>query len=185
MFKRILLTFLCLIGFFFIGIVIVAVYEVITESNIHEVSIVNNNGKKIGTAKLNETDVGVLFHVNVSGMNPNGEHAFHIHETADCWPQETFKNAGGHFNPMKRSHGMMHPEGSHAGDMPNLKPDENGDVDAKVLNQHVTLKLHPVNNRAPILDNDGSALVIHAMADDHMSQPSGAAGPRIACGEIK
>lgn len=174
--------------------VVFMIFVVLAGHAYHEMSkgsyttkIVNNAGEKIGIVSMNETEAGVLMFIQVSGLNPKGEHAMHVHEKADCSPRDTFKNAGGHYNPMMKSHGMMHPEGHHAGDMPNLRPDEYGNIEAQILNLFVTLETDKEKipeGRHPLFDEDGSALVIHADADDHMSQPSGAAGNRIACGEI-
>ena len=151
----------------------------------YTVSIRGNNGIEMGTIQMSETKAGVLLILDISGLTPEGGHAIHIHETGDCTPLESFKNAGGHFNPTHKSHGMKHPKGYHAGDMPNLHPDEKGHIRAQVLNRKITLeKADGGNNRASVFDPDGSAIVIHAGADDHMSQPSGAAGKRIACGVI-
>ena len=156
-----------------------------TSSEVRSVSMINNQGKEIGTIELSETRAGVLFRLNISGLTEDGEHAFHIHEKGDCSPRSTFKNAGGHYNPKSTSHGMKHPEGHHAGDMPNLKPDSKGSIQTQILNRQVTLEAQGANKRDTVFDDDGSSIVIHAGADDHMSQPSGAAGKRIACGVIQ
>ncbi len=153
------------------------------ESEIHTVAMKNNQGVQIGSVKLSETKAGVLLGLEISGLTPDGEHAIHIHEKGDCTPTDTFKNAGGHYNPMEKSHGMKHPEGKHAGDMPNLKPNKKGESETQVLNTQITLG-SSTDKQATVFDEDGSAIVIHAGADDHMSQPSGAAGARIACGVI-
>jgi len=150
-----------------------------------EISIVNNNGDEVGTARLNETRIGVLVGLELRGLKPNGTHAIHIHEKADCTPLSSFKNAGGHFNPEEVSHGMKHTDGHHAGDMPNLEANSEGRIVTQILNRKITMYLSNVDNRFSLFDDDGSAIVVHADADDHRSQPSGAAGRRILCGEIK
>lgn len=158
------------------------VYQTVPNaSEIKTVEMLNNDGDVIGTIQLSETKAGVLLNMDLKGLTPNGEQAIHIHETGDCTPLATFKNAGGHFNPHNHKHGMKHPEGQHAGDMPNLKPNKDGEIATAFVNLHVTLK----DGEASLFDDDGSAIVIHAGADDHMSQPSGAAGGRVACGVIK
>lgn len=144
---------------------------------------INNAGEQIGTADLEETSQGVLITLNISGLGEAGERAFHIHEKGACSPIETFKNAGGHYNPHGHHHGFLH-GGSHAGDMPNLIVDEKGRVQVKILNTFVTLSDESIGTRAPLFDEDGSAFMIHAGGDDYASQPSGAAGARIACGVI-
>ncbi|MFK2824766.1 superoxide dismutase family protein [Bacillus sp. B190/17] len=139
----------------------------------------NSDGKKIGTAKLEQADTGVLIKVEASDLPP-GAHGFHIHETGKC-DGPAFESAGGHFNPTGASHGMDHEKGSHAGDLPNLEVGEDGTVKTEVTAEHVTLVSGEENS---LLDEDGSALVIHAKPDDGKSQPAGDAGDRIACGVI-
>lgn len=180
--KIILILAIILVAILTIGLLY---NQVPAADEIHTVTMKNNQGDEIGTVQLTETRSGVMMNLQLSGLTPNGEHAFHVHEVADCSPQDSFTNAGGHYNPMQKAHGMEHPDGQHAGDMPNLKPDKEGNLNANVLNMHVTLLDEMEDaHRSPLFDEDGSALMIHAGADDHMSQPSGAAGARIACGEI-
>lgn len=151
------------------------------QSDIKTVTMVDNSSATIGTIQLSETKAGVLFNVDLQWLDPNAEHAIHVHEKGDCSPLGSFKNAGGHYNPMNKMHGMKHPEGQHAGDMPNLKPDSEGAIKTTFVNMNITLD----SGESSVFDEDGSAIVIHAGADDHVSQPSGAAGGRIACGIIQ
>jgi Cu-Zn family superoxide dismutase len=139
----------------------------------------STDGKEVGTVDLKETTNGVLLVVSVKGLPP-GEHAFHIHEVGKCEPP--FTSAKGHFNPDKTKHGLMADEGFHAGDMPNLHVPSGGDITVEILNETVTLEKDEPNS---LLDADGSAVVIHAKADDYKSDPAGEAGDRIACGVIQ
>lgn len=132
-------------------------------------------GAALGQAIVSETPHGLLIELVVSGLSP-GEHAFHIHETGDCSAAD-FASAGGHFNPEEHAHGYLDPAGIHAGDLPNIFADDAGVVHIQALAAGLTL--------GDVLDADGSALVIHAGADDYVSQPSGAAGGRVACGVIE
>ena len=150
-------------------------------AEIKTVQMVNNKGEPMGVISLSKTNAGVLLNLKLSGLTPNGEHAIHIHETGKCDVEANFKTAGGHYNPHAKMHGMKHAEGHHAGDMPNLKPNKKGEIQTAFVNMHVTLD----NAKAGLFDADGSSIVIHAGADDHMSQPSGAAGDRIACGVVR
>lgn len=131
--------------------------------------------KTLGTVTLIETPHGVLLDVDLKGLPPGG-HGFHIHEKGACSPD--FKAAGGHYNPANAGHGINHPKGSHAGDMPNIIAVENGRVRAEVLNAKVTLGA----GRNSIFDGDGSAIVIHAKPDTHGANPG--AGGRIGRGVI-
>lgn len=137
------------------------------------------DGKSLGTLELSDEGSGVTISGDVSGLSP-GEHAFHIHETGKCEGPD-FKSAGGHFNPDNKKHGEVE-GGPHAGDMPNITADDDGKVSISHTNDAVTLEKGPKNS---LFDDDGSAIVIHAKADDYKSQPAGDAGDRVACGVIK
>lgn len=137
----------------------------------------DKDGKEVGKADLTDTPSGILIHLDLSDVPP-GEHAFHVHAVGKCEPPD-FKSAGGHFNPEETAHGLMNPDGPHAGDMPNLFVPDSGKLVLEVLNPMVTLDEEPA-----LLDDDGSALVIHAGPDDYKSDPAGDAGARIACGVV-
>ena len=136
------------------------------------------SGKAIGDVDLTQTPGGVLLRISLKGV-PAGEHAFHIHAVGKC--EAPFESAGGHFNPGNHQHGIMSGEG-HAGDMPNLHVPQSGELKVEIVNRAITLEKGKPNS---VLDGDGSALVIHAKADDYKSDPAGNAGDRIACGVIK
>lgn len=137
------------------------------------------DGKEIGAAELVQTPSGVLIKLSVKGL-PTGEHAFHVHAVGKC--EAPFTTAGGHFNPGGKKHGILAPEGHHAGDMPNLHIPSSGDLEVEVVNAAITLERGKPNT---VFDEDGSALVIHAGRDDYKSDPTGDAGGRIACGVIE
>ncbi len=135
-------------------------------------------GADMGTLQLAQTIAGVHISGKVTGLTP-GSHAFHIHAVGKCEPP--FKSAGGHFNPFGTPHGK-HGGGPHAGDMENLAVGDDGTAAIDVVNGGVTLSTH---GKHSLFDADGSAIVIHAGADDYASQPSGAAGGRVACGVVQ
>lgn len=134
-----------------------------------------------GTVTMNETASGMVqVIVDASGL-PEGPHGFHVHETGDCDPATGFKSAGGHFAGTFK-HGVETVGGPHPGDFPNIHADANGNVKTEFF----TLGFQLDNRAEPsILDSDGSAVIIHAGADDYRSQPSGDAGARLACGVIE
>ena len=134
----------------------------------------NPDGEEVGTVTLKAVPSGVLLDADFTAL-PEGTHAFHIHGTGKCEPP-SFKSAGGHFNPEEDEHGLENPAGPHAGDMPNIHVPENGKLHIEVLNQMVSLP--------GLLTGEGTAIVLHEMGDDYVSDPAGDAGPRIACGVI-
>jgi Cu-Zn family superoxide dismutase len=139
----------------------------------------NAEGKEVGSVNLTQTSQGVLINASVKGLPP-GSHAFHVHAVGKCEPP--FTSAGGHFNPGNKKHGMMSPEGQHAGDMPNLHIPQSGDLTVEILNTGITLEKGKPNS---VFDADGSAVIIHAGSDDYKTDPTGEAGGRIACGVIQ
>ena len=143
-------------------------------------TFIDTEGREIGTATLTETLHGVLISATVQ-VGSAGEHAFHIHEKGVCNPADGFKSAGGHFNPFAKKHGFKAEGGPHAGDMPNQVAGADGVLRANVINTMVTLK----DGKGTLFGPDGTSLVIHDGPDDYESQPSGAAGARIACAVIK
>lgn len=147
------------------------------------VSFVNNAGKQVGTATLAETAEGVRVTLDLHDIGP-GEHAIHFHEKAECSPPATFDNAGAHYNPDNKEHGKMSEHGPHAGDMDNVEAVD-GVLKTSFVNPHVTLSKDAKDGRAPLLDADGSALILHGGEDDYKTQPSGNAGSRFACAEIR
>ncbi|WP_442595856.1 superoxide dismutase family protein [Neobacillus sp. D3-1R] len=143
-----------------------------------DVEMYNPDGDSLGTIKLQEQSKGVELDINLEGL-PQGEHAIHIHNKGVCKAPD-FKSAGDHLNPDSKKHGLLHPEGAHAGDLPNLIVGEDGSVKAKLMAPQVTLK----EGKTSLLPKNGTSIVIHEAKDDGMTQPSGEAGTRIACGEI-
>ena len=139
-------------------------------------TFVDASGKEIGTATLVQTSQGVLVEADVRGLPP-GEHALHFHEKGQC-SAPSFESAGGHYAPKQNEHGFLVKNGPHAGDMPNVH--SLGVTKVEEYNPFVTLSA----GGAPLLDADGSALIIHAKPDDYKSQPAGNAGDRIACAVI-
>lgn len=137
------------------------------------------DGAPAGSVGLEQTPNGVLITATLRGLPP-GEHGFHIHETGACKPD--FKAAGDHFAPRGNDHGIYAEKGPHAGDMPNIHVGEDGKLKVEALNPRISLK---AGAEGYILDNDGSAIIVHRGADDYRSQPSGDAGERIACGVVK
>jgi len=136
-------------------------------------------GQDVGTVELTETPAGVLLKLAVKGLTP-GQHAFHVHAVGKCEPP--FDSAGGHFNPGAKKHGLLVPEGPHAGDMPNLHVSGSGEVIIEVLNPAITLQKDKPNS---VFGPNGTAIVIHAGVDDYKSDPAGNAGGRIVCGVIQ
>jgi Cu-Zn family superoxide dismutase len=138
----------------------------------------DKDGKSVGAASFREQSGGVVIGLQVKGMSP-GLHAIHVHAVGKC-EGPAFTSAGGHFNPAQKKHGLKNPEGPHAGDLPDVYVTKDGSGRYEVLTDAITLK----SGATSVFDGDGSSLVLHASADDNMSDPAGNSGDRIACGVI-
>ena len=137
--------------------------------------LIGASGQQIGTVRAWQTAGGVSFHIEARGM-PHGVHGIHVHPIGRCDPPD-FSTAGTHWNPTNKQHGLNNPNGPHAGDMPNVTVAANGVLSQTVVLPHATMD--------QLLDADGSSIMLHANADDYVSQPAGNSGPKIACAVIQ
>ncbi|WP_298911877.1 superoxide dismutase family protein [uncultured Algimonas sp.] len=145
--------------------------------------VINSAGSEIGTVTISDVEgSGVTVSLDVTAI-PEGQRAIHFHETGSCDTPD-FQSAGGHYNPSNANHGFEADDPNpHAGDMENFDAPASGVVRTEIGNDRVTLSDR--EGLAPLLDANGTALIIHAGADDYETQPSGDAGSRIACAVIE
>jgi superoxide dismutase, Cu-Zn family len=130
------------------------------------------------SGKIEFKQSGSMVHVRVdlTGLAPGSEHGFHVHERGDCSAPDAM-SAGGHFNPEGLAHGTFDHPPHHAGDLPNLKADDKGEV-------HTSFDVNYLSVGSGGSDVAGRSVILHRDPDDFKSQPAGNSGPRIACGII-
>lgn len=137
--------------------------------------LVDGAGRAVGRASVREVAGGLRVTIDASGM-PAGTHGAHLHTVGRCDGPD-FTSAGPHWNPAASKHGSMNPQGPHAGDLPNLIVGNDGRGTLAVVLAGATMD--------GVMDADGTAMVVHATADDLMTDPSGNSGARVACGVLR
>ena len=134
----------------------------------------NVDGDAIGTVVMEQSPTrGFLVTVMLEGLEP-GFHGIHIHTIGSCSPD--FKASGGHINVDDKQHGLLNPDGPDNGDLPNIYVAPDGTAQAEMFTTLVDADM--------LMDDDGSAIVVHENRDDHITQPIGGAGGRVACGVL-
>ncbi|AEG92217.1 superoxide dismutase family protein [Ramlibacter tataouinensis] len=113
----------------------------------------------------------------VRGLKPGAEHGFHVHEKGDCSSPDAM-SAGGHFNPGNAPHGRHGGAAQHAGDLPSLRANAQGVASFSFESSSIALGGGPA-------DVSGKGLIVHRDPDDYQTQPTGNAGPRLACAVIQ
>lgn len=142
----------------------------------HAASNSNVEGEVIFTQKDNKVKMQGLF----SGLNPGGKHAIHLHEKADCSAPDA-TSAGGHWNPTNQKHGKWEDaDGFHQGDIGNLEVSKDGQASITFETDRWC-----IDCEEETMNIIGKGIIVHEDKDDFVSQPTGDAGERISCGEIK
>jgi Cu-Zn family superoxide dismutase len=129
-----------------------------------------------GKVEFRQSGSVVKVKVDLTGMAPSSEHGFHVHERGDCSAPDAM-SAGGHFNNEGVAHGKFDSPPHHAGDLPNIKADNKGEV-------HTSFEVTYLTVGSGGTDVAGRSVVVHRDPDDYKSQPAGNSGPRLACGVI-
>ena len=150
------------------------------DMNVATATLRDRAGIVVGQATFTQLNEGVQVRVEVSGFREAapGGHGIHFHQVGRCTPD--FAVAGHHFNPTMKEHGLSNPNGPHAGDLPNIDIDADGNATYSVTTPLVNLASGPT----ALLAADGSAILIHSLPDDQVTDPDGRSGERIACGVL-
>ncbi len=130
-----------------------------------------------GRVTFAQSGDGVRVSGEIRGLKPDAEHGFHIHEKGDCSSGDGM-SAGGHFNPGGKPHGSHGMGEHHTGDLPSLKADKYGVAAFSFMS-------HSISLTGPTNDIIGKGLIVHRDPDDYKTQPTGNAGPRLACAVIE
>lgn len=130
------------------------------------VELKNLTGETIGSGKLTQTPHGVLVNVKVSDLPP-GAKGIHLHSKADCSADTAFQSSKGHHGEGKGDHGLLNPRGPGKGDLGNIYVGENGVGELQFFKAGVFLE----GGDLPLLDDDGTAIIIHANEDDQVTRP--------------
>lgn len=136
-------------------------------------------GRNVANAGIVQDSEGLRIRIDATALNA-GAYGVHLHAVGRC-DRPGFESAGPHWNPANRQHGTRNPAGPHAGDLPNLLVG----TDGRGMMEFLVRGARLTGDRRSLLDADGTAVVIHASADDYRTDPSGNSGARIACGVFR
>jgi len=128
-----------------------------------------------GTVRFVENDAVVTVYVEVTGATP-GTHGFHVHQNGDCSAPDA-TTAGDHFDVGGNPHGAPSASSHHSGDFGNVTANARGEIRTQFTTRSITV----APGDASVV---GRAVILHGKPDDLTSQPSGNAGPRVACGVV-
>jgi len=142
------------------------------------VEMKDGQGQSIGSATVSSVMGAVHIQLDLKGLKP-GPHGIHVHAVGKC-EGPGFTTAGGHLNPTNKKHGLLSPDGPHAGDMDNFTVAADGTAKGMVMAKGITFGSEPNS----VFAGGATALVVHAGPDDGKTDPSGGSGDRIACGVI-
>lgn len=134
--------------------------------------LVNHENARIGDVVAWQGQNGIVIEIDVRDLPPGG-HGLHLHSRGDCSDIGAFKASGGHITKDEQPHGFLHPNGTHAGDLPNIYVHSDGTARIDLLTRDISV--------TDLVDADGAAVIIHAERDDYQTQPIGNAGARVAC----
>ena len=136
-----------------------------------------------GFVTFTQSGAKVMVLAEIHGLKPNAEHGFHIHEKGDCSSGDGMStggdgmSTGGHFNPTTQAHGAHGTGGHHSGDLPSVMADANGVAKLRFESSTITVD-------SGVTNIIGRGLIVHRDPDDYKTQPTGNAGPRLACAII-
>jgi superoxide dismutase, Cu-Zn family len=160
------------------GLALAACTTISTSERPASASLAPTAGNAVrGTVLFTQRDGRLLINADVTGLPPNGQHGFHIHERGDCSAPDA-SSAGAHFDPTRAAHGGPGERTHHAGDMPNLQADAAGRAQYRGELVGLVLSSGPHG----VL---GRSIIVHRDQDDYRTQPSGNSGPPVACGVVQ
>lgn len=146
-----------------------------TEAEAALATLQGPDGTSLGEVRFTRDAGGVRVEGHISGIEGSGPHGFHVHENGSC-DAPSFESAGGHFNPTGAEHACPPTTPRHAGDLGNIEIGEDGGGHLEL-----TTDLLSLEGESSVI---GKAVIVHGHVDDCTSQPTGDAGPRLACGVV-
>lgn len=138
--------------------------------------VFGSDGERIGDVVAWQGRNGVLIRLSITGLPP-GPHGVHFHGIGNCNDVGVFKASGAHIGAVDGPHGLLHPDGPHRGNLPNIHVGVDGTAIVEFYSNLISV--------AELRDADGAALIIHQTRDDHQTQPIGGSGGRIACAPFR
>ncbi len=144
--------------------------------------LISPGGMPMGKVTLEQSADGVLVQAEAHGLSPGG-HAISVYAVGSCMPGHSAAGEAVKISEADSSRISLRAQGDgQAGLLPNIYASENGTARADFFTDAITILADMEHS---VIDEDGSAIIIHEKPDPYMGEENPDIGFLVACGVIE